>query len=193
MLLIEIIDSQSDLLEFTKVEIYVEKDLQIKLFHKETDSESVYLLPTYKSIEVIITEFYCFIMKLSWFEFQMLFNQFRSKKTSNHILGFVKSKNVKLGDVVRFSNGDCVKKELRGTLETVSFETLRFIKSFGEKGSPYYDCVYKPSIPQEELDNERLTEIVDAIVRYRKSEMAIPTDWIQEYNTIVERLKNNPK
>lgn len=46
---------------------------------------------------------------------------------------------------------------------------------------------------QNELDNERLTEIVDAIVRYRKAEMAVPTEWIQEYNTIIERIKNNPK
>ncbi|MGS4345069.1 hypothetical protein ACKUSY_05555 [Myroides odoratus] len=46
---------------------------------------------------------------------------------------------------------------------------------------------------QNELYNERLTEIVDAIVRYRKSEMAVPTEWIQEYNTIIERIKNNPK
>lgn len=43
---------------------------------------------------------------------------------------------------------------------------------------------------QEDLDNERLTEIVDAIVRYRKAEMAIPTQWIEEYNTIIERIKN---
>lgn len=38
---------------------------------------------------------------------------------------------------------------------------------------------------QIELDNERLTEIVDAIVRYRKAKMAIPTDWIMEYNKII--------
>lgn len=46
---------------------------------------------------------------------------------------------------------------------------------------------------QSELDNERLTEIVDAIVRYRKSEMAIPLEWVEEYNTIIERIRNNPK
>lgn len=46
---------------------------------------------------------------------------------------------------------------------------------------------------KSELDNDRLTEIVCAIVRYRKAEMAIPTEWIEEYNAIIEQKKNNHK
>ncbi|MDR2223537.1 MAG: hypothetical protein LBE34_12535 [Flavobacteriaceae bacterium] len=48
----------------------------------------------------------------------------------------------------------------------------------------------KPIRTQSELDSERLTEIVDAVVRYRKAEMAVPTEWIEEYNIIIERIKN---
>lgn len=46
---------------------------------------------------------------------------------------------------------------------------------------------------QSELDNERLTEIVDAIVRYRNEAFAVPIEWIEEYNAIIERVRNNPK
>lgn len=46
---------------------------------------------------------------------------------------------------------------------------------------------------QSELDNERLTEIVDAIVRYRNDALAVPIEWIEEYNAIIERVRNNPK
>lgn len=45
---------------------------------------------------------------------------------------------------------------------------------------------------QSELDNERLTEIVDAIVRYRNEAFAVPIEWIKEYNAIIERVRNNP-
>ncbi|MDM1497118.1 hypothetical protein HX089_16575 [Myroides odoratimimus] len=46
---------------------------------------------------------------------------------------------------------------------------------------------------QSELDNERLTEIVDAIIRYRNEVFALPIEWIEEYNAIIERVRNNPK
>ncbi|QQU05579.1 hypothetical protein [Myroides odoratus] len=71
-----------------------------------------------------------------------------------------------------------------------------FIKEHWINKFDYFpDLLNKPKRirTQDELDNERLTEIVDAIVRYRKSEMAVPTEWIQEYNTIIERIKNNTK
>lgn len=67
------------------------------------------------------------------------------------------------------------------------------LKSYDNQDLPDFLKKPKPIRTQDELDNERLTEIVDAIVRYRKTELAVPTEWIQEYNTIIERIKNNPK
>ncbi len=86
------------------------------------------------------------------------------------------------------------------SLEDLVIEFYCHIKKISTKefDKRFSDFLNKANIPktiraQSELDNERLTEIVDAIVRYRKSEMAVPTEWIQEYNTIIERIKNNPK
>lgn len=150
----------SDLIEFTKVEGLLEKDLQYKFYHKETESERIYLLPSEKSIEEMIIEFYCDIMKLTWFDFQMLFTQFRSDRRIEKVNLLIK---------MRTQHKPSIGNKL---LEMAEIKRIR---------------------TQDELDNERLTEIVDAIVRYRKSEMAVPTEWIQEYNTIIERIKNNPK
>ena len=49
----------------------------------------------------------------------------------------------------------------------------------------------KPPIgitPRWLLDEERATEIEEAIVRYNKADYSIPIEWIQELNEVYERL-----
>lgn len=150
----------SDLLEFTKVEGSVEKDLQYKLFHKETSSEKTYKIEKENRIDLMIVDFYCDIKKISWFKFQELFTQARIDMGLEKQIYLIKIRTGRSGPI------------MDRLLEMAERKTIR---------------------TQLALDNERLTEIVDAIVRYRKSEMAVPTEWIEEYNTIIERIKNNPK
>lgn len=44
--------------------------------------------------------------------------------------------------------------------------------------------------PQKLHDEERLLEIISAIDRYMKEVLAIPSEWIEEHNEIVERIRN---
>ncbi|WP_413512207.1 hypothetical protein [Myroides odoratus] len=149
----------SDLLEFTNIEIFIERDFTVKLTHKETGSSGSYRTIG-KRLEEMIVDFYCFVKKISWYEFMELFTQFR--------LGSELEKEIRLIKIRTGRSGSFMDR----LLEMAKIKPIR---------------------TQSELDNERLTEIVDAIVRHRKSEMAVPTEWIQEYNTIIERIKNNPK
>ncbi|WP_430611452.1 hypothetical protein [Flavobacterium sp. JP2137] len=64
------------------------------------------------------------------------------------------------------------------------YERHEYIKKQLELDNP------KPIRSQAEIDDERLTEIVETIVEYSKSKMAIPPDWIKEYNEILERVNN---
>ncbi|MCP1996674.1 hypothetical protein [Flavobacterium sp. HSC-61S13] len=64
------------------------------------------------------------------------------------------------------------------------YERHEYIKKQMELDKP------KPIRSQAEIDDERLTEIVETIVKYSKSKMAIPPDWITEYNEILERSNN---
>lgn len=45
--------------------------------------------------------------------------------------------------------------------------------------------------PRYIVTEDRLTEVRDAIFRYINAGLCLPPEWIEEYNELVERVKNN--
>lgn len=43
--------------------------------------------------------------------------------------------------------------------------------------------------PRRIHQSQRLQEILEAIQRYEKTEKEIPSEWIEEYNEILEKMK----
>ena len=48
-------------------------------------------------------------------------------------------------------------------------------------------------IPKYHYEYHRVQDIKGAIGRYLEVEMAIPTEWLEEYNEIIEKRKSNAK
>lgn len=48
-------------------------------------------------------------------------------------------------------------------------------------------------IPKYHYEYQRLQDIIGAINRYLEAELEVPVIWLEEYNEIIEKRKNNAK
>lgn len=100
---------------------------------------------------------------------------------------------INIGDYVGKKNDESTFLILDGSFVTQHHRSVFVNNTQHHSIFDMFPCFLKKPKPirsQSELYNERLDEIVNAITRYKEHKMAIPEEWIKEYNMIIEIIRN---